>query len=183
MKRAKWIWKKNPKPDEYVVFFDEINFDDVPVMMDISVAGDYALYVNERLISFGQYPDYENYKVFDRLALTPYLKKGKNELKILAWYIGKDLLTSYDFGAGLMYEVYSGNTVLAYSRQGVLCKLSETYQSHQNKLITAQLGFSYKYDTRNLDKKADVEFAVQVKGFGESLYERPNKNCGLLRGL
>ena len=175
MKKAKWIWKKAPKSDEYVVFFDEITFDGATVAMDISVAGEYAVYINEKLVSFGQYPDYKHYKVFDRLDITPYLKTGKNELKILAWYIGKDLLTCYDFGVGLLYEVYSGNTVLAYSRQGVLCKLSEAYESYQNKLITTQLGFSYKYDTRRLEEKTGGEFAVQVEGFGFDLYERPNK--------
>ena len=77
MTKAKWIWADTPvRADEYVSFCDEFLYSSGQVTADISVAGEYALYINGALAAFGQYPDYAHYKVFDRLDLTPYVQKG-----------------------------------------------------------------------------------------------------------
>ena len=72
MNKAKWIWRNAPKSDEYAVFYDEYEFNGEKTQMDISVAGDYAVYINGNLVSHGQYPDYKHYKVFETIDLTPY---------------------------------------------------------------------------------------------------------------
>ena len=66
MKKAKWIWLNTAeKADEYAVFKDEFVYEDGAVCADISVAGDYALYINDKLVSFGQYADYAKRKVYE----------------------------------------------------------------------------------------------------------------------
>ena len=47
MKNAKWIWLNTvEKADEYAVFYDEFVYESGTAQADISVAGDYALYIN-----------------------------------------------------------------------------------------------------------------------------------------
>ena len=85
MQQAKWIWANTPvQADEYVTFYDEFTYSSGFVKMDISVAGDYAVYINGVLVAFEQYPDYEHYKVYDSLDVTPWLKTGNNQIKIVA---------------------------------------------------------------------------------------------------
>ena len=174
MRKAEWIWKSRTfEPDEYAVFYDTVTYTGEPVKIDISCAGDYALYVNGRLVSFGQYPDYRHDKKFDRVDLTPFLLRGENELRVVAWYIGFDCLTGYDFGAGLIYEVYTGREVLTYSRPGIACGPDPAYVSHRKHLITAQLGYSYTYDTRHAGEKRASAQAVRVDSLPEKLSPRP----------
>lgn len=182
MQKAEWIWRsKDYDADEYAVFYDAIHFSGEITAMDISVAGDYALYVNDHLISFGQYPDYRHYKIYDHLDITPYLREGENAIQIVVWYSGLNCLTGYDFGAGLIYEVYTQKEVKAYSREGLLCGLYQTYQSHKRKLITTQLGYSYTYDARYQSKKNCSERAVRVDGMPNQLMARPVEKL-VLRG-
>ena len=83
MKKAKWIWLNTAeKADEYAVFKDEFVYENGAVQADISVAGDYALYINDKLVSFGQYADYAKRKVYDTVDITPFVKVGKNQVKI-----------------------------------------------------------------------------------------------------
>lgn len=174
MQKAAWIWRSREyEPDEYAVFWDDIIFSGEHTMMDLSVAGDYALYVNGQLASFGQYPDYRHYKVYDHLDLTPYLKEGENQIRIIAWYSGLDCLTGYDFGAGLIYEAYTEREVKAYSREGIPCGLYRAYQSHRKKLITSQLGYSYTFDARCEGQSELSERAVLVEGMPDRLVKRP----------
>lgn len=177
MKKAKWIWLDTAKKaDEYAVFYDEFVYEGGRAQADISVAGDYALYINDRLVSFGQYADYAKRKVYDTVDITSFVKTGKNQVKILAWYIGADFFTVINIGRGLCYEMYTDDTVLAYSRAGVRSALSTEYVSYNERVITGQLGFSYTYDTRKLDES--FTSAVEVKGF-ENLVARPNQKLVL----
>ncbi len=179
MKKAKWIWADTPaRANEYVTFYDEVVYSSGLVQMDISIAGDYALYINGELAAFGQYPDYETYKVYDCLDITPWLKKGQNEIKIVGWYIGADCLTNVTMPRGLAFEVYTEKEVLSYSKKGLRCWLNEDYVSYQQKLITTQLGFSYTYDTRYAAVPSAFLSAVEVDGF-ENLLVRQNQKTRL----
>ena len=175
MEKAKWIWADTPiRADEYVTFYDEFSYSCGVAKIDISIAGEYALYINDELVSFGQYPDYEHYKVYDSLEITPWLKKGANKLKIIGWYIGADCLTNVKMPRGLLYEIYTEKQTLCYSRSGVSCGVNEDYHSYQEKLITTQLGFSYSYDTRYAKKTPAFFPAIEVAGF-KTLVKRQNE--------
>ena len=183
MKKAKWIWlDKQAESDEYGAFYDEFYVSEVEgVIAKISVAGDYNLYLNGQLISFGQYPDYAHYKVYDEIDLSSYLQTGKNELYIVVWYIGKSFSTYRDCGAGLWYELTDGmGKIVSKSQAGMRSMLANGYVSHQNKIITPQLGFAYTYDTRQSENC--WRSAKEVTGFGEKLVKRPNKKL-ILREL
>ena len=173
--QAKWIWADTSvQEDEYVTFYDEFIYSSGSAKVDISVSGDYVLYINGELVSFGQYPDYETQKIYDSLDIMPWLKNGQNEIKIVAWYIGADFSTSVKMPRGLLFEIYTENEVLSYSKKGLPCSLNQDYVSYREKIITTQLGYSYLYDTRYLDEPTERLSAVEVDGF-ESLALRQNK--------
>lgn len=146
MKNARWIWQNTcPQADEYVRFYDEFEAAGGEVTIDISSDSNYALYLNGKLESFGQYADYPHYKVYDSVRL--HAVPGKNTLEIVVWYYGADSST-YTLGkAGLLYEIRQGETVLAWSGTHVHCGLTRDYVCGLKKLITGQLGFSFRYDT------------------------------------
>ena len=173
--QAKWIWADTSvQEDEYVTFYDEFIYSSGSAKVDISVSGDYVLYINGELVSFGQYPDYETQKIYDSLDIMPWLKNGQNEIKIVAWYIGADFSTSVKMPRGLLFEIYTENEVLSYSKKGLPCSLNQDYVSYREKIITTQLGYSYLYDTRYMDEPTERLSAVEVDGF-ESLALRQNK--------
>jgi len=176
MKQAKWIWANGPiRADEYVTFYDDFVYSSGAVKIDISVVGDYALYINGELALWGQYPDYENYKIFDREEITSWLKKGKNEIKIICWYIGADFSTSVKMTHGVKFEIYTDIEVLSCSQKGVAFSYNNDYVSYQEKIITSQLGYTYLYDTRYMDSLPVLQSAIEVQGFKDNLVLRKNK--------
>ena len=180
MKTAEWIWlNKKVESDEYAAFYDQFYVGKPSgSKIKISVAGDYNLFINGVFVSFGQYTDFSNYKVYDEIDLSKYLREGKNELYLIVWYSGKDFFTQINYGVGLFYEVIGGdNCSCSVSRAGMSCSIANGYVSHRNKIITTQLGFSYTYDTR--PAKYVWEKAISVKGFGVNLVKRPNKKLQL----
>ena len=63
---AKWIWKtKEAQKDEYVVFAFDIGYAGGEAFIRLSADSDYNLLINGKLVSFGQYHDYEENAVSD----------------------------------------------------------------------------------------------------------------------
>lgn len=146
MEKAKRIWKsKNYSADEYAAFYDKFNFNGKIAGIEITAFGDYNLFVNGTLASFGQVADYADYKIYDAIDLTPYLVKGENSIVIEAWYQGLDCFTGIDLGAGIIYEVKVDGKVAVFSEKGKKCS-DLKYKEHKKKKITAQLGYSFNYD-------------------------------------
>lgn len=179
MEGAKWIWADTPEQaDEYVTFFDSFDYKEGAVKMEISVVGDYVLYLNGELVAFGQYPDYEKYKVYDLLDVTSFVHYGKNTIKIVCWYIGLDCLTGVKMPRGLYYKAYTDEETLAQSLSDVPCAVNEDYVGYRKKIITTQLGYSYLYDTRYADVPQELSPAVEAEGF-ENLIRRQNQKVRL----
>ncbi len=179
MKQAKWIWLAQEKADEYAVFQTEIFLEKQrPIWIDISVFGQYTLYVNGKLAAFGQYADYIDYKVFDKVELTSFLRAGANCIRLIAWHIGASFSTHKEAGAGVLYEIYDGDGVLAYSSANTDCALCNTYVSYKQKVITTQLGYSYTYDFRGEDTPYAWRKAVEREG-AQTLHPRPNEKLSL----
>ncbi len=187
MKKAIWIWENGEiHADEYAKFYDRFSFDGNAVTLEISCDSNYECYVNGKLAAFGQYSDYPYDKVFDRVDITPFCQKGENTVCILVWYIGFDSSNYYTGVPALIYEIKSGETVLAFSSGETLCKKAEDYVSGKCKVITGQLGISYAYDATGDDGyrtssriPKDCHFAVPVKVLSETLSPRPNEKLKL----
>ena len=152
---AEWIWTATPaRPDEHAEFYTKFELSDInePVELLISADSDYGVYINGKLAAHGQYADYPHYKVYDRIDVTEYLRRGENTLAFEVWYYGVNGLMTYIKGdAGLWFELVCGDEVLVASGREVLSRISRCYLNYREKLITNQLGFTYAYDARYED--------------------------------
>ena len=88
IERAEWIWLSGCQEQNAYVDFKKafVAREGEPIEIELSVDGNYALYLNDRFVDSGQYPDYPQYKVYDRLDLTEWVQEGENELKIRVWW-------------------------------------------------------------------------------------------------
>ena len=181
MKFAKWIWEnKEDHADEYVCFYDTFEVTEEKVCLEISCDSNYELYVNGGIVAFGQYADFPYYKVYDRVDISPYCKKGKNQICILVWYYGADFSTYYKGRPCLIYEIKEGERVIAFSDETTLCRKTTDYLSGVKKIITVQLGYSYSYDMRAYDGWREENFiptcfspAVLLQDHPQAMFERP----------
>ena len=84
-------------------------------MLNISVRGDYTLFVNGVYVASNQYGDFEQYKIYDRINITKYLVRGKNRIAVLVWYFGKIGHRYFTEKPGLIYEILNADCVINYS--------------------------------------------------------------------
>lgn len=150
----KWIWQSNnAKQDEHVDFFACFSYKKEygRAILKLSVDSEYGLYINGKFVSFGQYPDYPHYKVYDEIDVSSYVNEGKNALAIEAWYFGESTSTYIKGDAGVWFEITCGDKTLCQSNETVLSRLSKTYASYRCKSITPQIGYTYSYDATKED--------------------------------
>ena len=158
---ASWIWHSaDYSPDEHAEFFIPFEYSGADrVVLAVSADNDYGVYINGKLIAFGQYPDYPHYKVYDLIDVTEHLQNGKNSLAFELWYLGNNCFTNIDDGAGLCFTLYyekdGERRLIAKSDESVLSRLSKTYINHACKSITSQIGYGYSYDSTAEDVLCD----------------------------
>ncbi|MBQ9713715.1 MAG: family 78 glycoside hydrolase catalytic domain [Clostridia bacterium] len=170
--KAKWIWvDENVAPDTYGEFYDEFIWQGEKTLCRISVDGDYTLFVNGKFVESNQYGDFEWYKSYDSVDITPYLQAGKNGIAILVWHFGTNSQRYLKAAAGLIYEVEEKGLVRAQSGENTLSRYSKAYQNGLQKLITSQLGYSYLYNAT----KEDGWIKGELQGFTPSAFV--DKNC------
>lgn len=152
-KNAKWIWNSfDFDENEYAEFYDKVEYNGGNVALNISVCGDYTLFINGKFAGSNQYGDFEHYKVYDKLDITKYLNQGKNHICILVWYFGKSGMRYFTPKPGLIYEVVCDENVVLSSSELTLSRKSKAYHSGGDiHKISAQLGYSYKYDSTKED--------------------------------
>lgn len=178
-KLAKWIWNSpNYKPDEYVEFHDSFIIEKKEnIFLNISCDSNYVCFINDKLAAFGQYADYPNYKVYDKIDISKFCTDKINNIKIIVWYYGLGTQTYLLSNPGLIYEITCDNNVLCFSQESTLSGLSTQYKNHYNKLITKQIGNSFLYDA-TINKKPSLSFSHVVSKTYD-LQIRPNKKLVL----
>lgn len=150
--QAKWVWvEKDCRPDTYGEFFDEFTWEAGNVNCLLSCDSDYTLFVNGKYVASNQYGDFEWYKSYDKIDITPYLTAGKNTIAILVWYFGTDSQRYITAKAGLIFELQSNGEVLLASGENTRARYSKAYIQGAEKLVTYQLGFSFAYDATKED--------------------------------
>lgn len=165
--KSKWIWFSHDaqKADEYAEFFTTFKYEQGECIINISADSDYVLYVNGKIVESNQYGDFEWYKIYDEISLTDYLVKGENNLAILVYHCGKSTSRYCPFKAGLIFEVICVKNILCYSSDNVLSRLSNTYVSYREQVLSEQYGFNFKYDSTKEDdwkNKKQIGFLPSV---------------------
>ncbi len=166
--KAAWIWRQGTAgKDEFCDFLDTVIIPEGEGRYYLHIASDtnYTVWMNGELCTFGQYADYPDFKVYDRVDITDSLRTGENRMVTTVWYYGFDTQTYILGEAGLIYEILNEQgDVLACSGTHTLSRLSRDYISGYGDLISGQLGPTYHYDLR-----ADDGFRVAgTDGFAES---------------
>jgi len=180
-KKAEWIWENGiAKPDEYAEFMCEFSpCGGKTQYLAISADSDYTVFINGKIADFGQYADYPDYKVGDKVDVSPFIKDGINEMRVVVWYYGKSNM-SYSVGkAGVIFELTEGDDVLAFSSEKTPSRKAAGYVSHKCVDITEQLGFSYEYDATS--PCGDYSDSVAVDGISKKITLRPIKKT-VMRG-
>lgn len=152
---SKWIWTKNCHYSEncYCHFTDEfmIKNTDSPVIVNISADSQYALWINNRFVDFGQYADYPDYKVYDSLDITRFIALGTNTFRVLAYYQGRSTSTYTSGEAGLLYEVLCDGKMLACSNSDTRSAVASEFRNGPMEMVSGQLGYSFEYDATKSD--------------------------------
>ncbi len=144
---AKPIWTfKSAEPDEFAEFLTEFEAKE-NCRLYISAGSDYNVYLNGRLVAFGQYADYPAHRFYDIIELSNCLKDSKNELRIVVWYYGVHSQTHIASSAYLIFGLRDGSgRLIASSNSSVLSRPAFGYISHKRTQITTQLGLSWHYN-------------------------------------
>ena len=170
--RSEWIWHTASAGfDEYAEFFTEINVTSSATVR-LSVDGDYVLYVNGKYAASNQYGDYEHYKIYDEIDITPLTVSGRNTVSFLVWHPGEKSSRYTAYPAGLIFEITDGERILDHSSTLTLARRSPAWQSGRCKKITRQLGYGFHYD-------ATREDGALFTGDGFSRAVRTDKKCEL----
>ena len=171
---GKWIWTNDVYDgDEYGEFYREFEYGGGYAELKISVDGDYTLFVNGQFFECNQFSDFEHYKIYDTLDLSPLLQKGKNSIAVLVWHFGVNNARFFKASAGLWFELKENGKPLIVSDENTLCRTSRAYENHRKKNVTPQIGYGFAYDAR----KEDGWLLGELDGFTHASVQ--NKRCDL----
>ncbi len=172
---ARWIWyTPTPQPNSYGEFVQPLAWHGGRTVCHLSVDGEYTLFVNGCYAASNQYADFEHYKVYDSVDITPLLTEGENTLTFLVWHVGVPTFWYKPAKAGLLYAVTCEGETVCVSGEDTLSREEPHYVSGYEKTVTMQLGPSFRYDAT---RAADTPFARSVLVAKEcpKMYPRPVK--------
>lgn len=171
-KSTKFIWINGLETkNSYGEFFDTFTLNNTHSTVNISVDGDYTLYINGEYAASSQYGDFEHYKIYDQIDISEYVRVGENSISILVWHFGENTSRYKKYKAGLAFEVLENDKIVISGSERTLSRKSLAYKSGEGKMITCQLGFSYSYDAT----KEDDFINGNLIGFAPSVIV--NKEC------
>lgn len=169
MKKAKWIWIDNDKPDVHAEFKRSFQSVSTELKLKLSCDGNYVVFLNGKYVGFGQMSDYEYYKTLDEYDLREYAVAGENELRIVVWHIGVNSVNYRAERAGVCFEITEGERIAAYSDEDALSRIVSGYAQGYCKMI-AQVGITSLYDFT----KEEESFKKSVRAVKEVTFAPSN---------
>ena len=169
---AKAIWANSgSSKDEYFDFMPDIELeDDSQYMLRIACDTDRAVYLDGKLISFGQYADYPSTPVYEDITFTT---KNDSKLKITVWHSGINSQTHVATEAYVAFCIYKGEALVYSSSEATPCRQTPEYVAHGCKIITSQMGAGFALNGRAIE--SSLQESVQKEIEIESLRKRPIK--------
>ena len=162
--------------NEYQEFLQEFDAKGGKGRLRISSETDYCVFLNGKMIGYGQYHDLRSFKVYDEYVVP--LKDGQNILAVLAYFAHIPTANYVEKGLGLLFSVEGEEGILCESNRNTLSRPSRMYKSGADvPLITGQLGYSYCCDLGKADDwiwgKGDGFLLSQEICEKGKLYPRP----------
>jgi len=139
----KGIWTES-ETCGFAEFKQSFNYAGGGAVVRISAAFRYAAFINGVFVSNGQYADIPEKKRIDEIDVSSFVRKGENELYIVAMHTLEDFSIARAMDAYLVFEVLSRGVVLAESSENTLGRVAANYLLGDR--ITPQLGWGWKYD-------------------------------------
>ncbi len=173
--KGKKIWNSSScKINSYVDFFAVFEKGD---KIKLACDGNYALYINDRFVSTGQYPGYEDMLFFDTLDISEYADRVENTLKIIAHHPGCDFSTYRAQPAFVIFEISCKDEITCASGENTKTMLDPNFVSGENiPKVSGQLGFTFEYDSTAIDTQITDSFLV---GGNEEFLPRPVKKLDI----
>lgn len=152
-KKGLWIWHAEEfGKDEYTEFLDSFEYSGEKLECFISCHDDYALFINGSFVASNQYSDFDHYKIYDRIDLTPYLTEGKNIFALTVWYCGGHSMRFGNSVPGAVFEIKNeSEEILLHSSKDTPSRKSRAYLCGRAKPLTSQLGYTYLYNSAKED--------------------------------
>ena len=138
-KNSFWIWNSiDFTDDEYVDFYQCFNLQKTSgVKLHISVDGMFCVYLNGKIVGFGECSDDENNKLYDTFSLDKATVCGDNELLITVWHHGSSCAIYKPAKAGCIFTLEQIKTSLTQLVPPKKVALVE------KNLSAIELGFNY----------------------------------------
>ncbi len=181
---AIWMNIDNDK-DEYADFFPDIKFvDGKEYTLRIVCDTDRAVYLDEKLISFGQYADYPQTPVYEDIVLPA---NSGSMLKITVWHSGIDSQTHVATDAYVAFCIYENENLVYSSSSETPTRPTPEYVQHKCKIITSQMGAGFSLNGRNTPEKSknscvkDIEISSLNKRPIKPLYLGKSIYCQTIR--
>ena len=115
----KGIWTES-ETCGFAEFKQSFNYAGGGAVVRISAAFRYAAFINGVFVSNGQYADIPEKKRIDEIDVSSFVRKGENELYIVAMHTLEDFSIARAMDAYLVFEVLSRGVVLAESSENTL---------------------------------------------------------------
>ena len=165
-----WINNQNEK-DEYADFYPNVDFKSGKTYtLRIVCDTDRAIYLDDKLISFGQYADYPETPVYEDVILSA---SQNSKLKITAWHSGIDSQTHVATEPYVAFCIYEDGQIIYSSSSETLCRPTPEYVPHLCKIITVQMGAGFALNGRAKPSRLRNAFEKDIEIY--SLRKRTTK--------
>ncbi len=150
---ARWVWLPDtgamPQVNIFALFRTRFTVrhgtEKIPVKLRISVAGNYAAYLNGSLISFGQYTDYPRKKTYSETDLSPFCGNEENELVCQIHFAGNAFSSHLDGQPGMIAEIVQGQKILSASGTDWECCPDSRYAFGERDKISSSLNYTFEF--------------------------------------
>ncbi len=163
-----WIWIKDQNKNGFAEFQLEFLYEGGETTLRIGADYRYAAYIGEHPVSCGQYADLPSHKSINSADITPFVRPGKNRLRVVAWHMGEDFSVCRTMAACVAFEILVEGQCIARSDETTLCRPAFGYRAGD--LITPQMGYGFHYD---FVRAAETWTPATVVYPGFSEVERP----------
>ncbi|MBP0990239.1 MAG: hypothetical protein J5874_03570 [Oscillospiraceae bacterium] len=142
---AEWIWSDDLKTvNQYVDFKTAFTLTaNREVKLHISADSGYVARVNGVVLDSHQYPDYPQYKVFETVCITDFVRPGENLLEITGYCQNEDSFSYRKNIPGLIFSITEDGKTVCVSDEKTLCRSSVSFVSGDMDKFTSQLSYSF----------------------------------------
>ncbi len=164
-KNAKYIWCDGLQdtPNSYINCYETLTVTTGKTYkLYITAHTDYALWVGDKLVTFGQFADYpDQVKIYDEVDITASLSAGENKLVITGYGQRTDSSTQRGEVSGILYVITEDGVDVCHSALDTVIGPHPHFVSGPMEYVSGQLGYTFRYDaTKSADLGKAVETAV-----------------------